>query len=285
MFELINNDLLHHKIYLSCTVKNENDTTALTTIPAPFWIEKISLLKNGNTIVEYDGYYHYFKNLEKFNANLNGQYYEDILGVSKDDHTTVLPLTANASRNYLICLYQSLHRSNILASLVKDLILRVKFRKTITNSAVLDSDIIFSDVKLIFKQIETTDLTIKHILSHPKVDHLLLKPYHYTRLINNLTANVETYVEIDLKHVINQLWFWFGPMNPTNSQLLNMYEVKDLYITNPQNLNILNSKKLSSLELKTELYNIFGELLPSKYNFYRKLNNFYVLDFSNNADV
>ena len=80
-FDLPNVPMLLYKIYLSFNLKNENDTTALTTIPSPFFIEKISLLKNGNTIVEYDDIYNYFKNLEKFTLNNNALYFEDCLGI------------------------------------------------------------------------------------------------------------------------------------------------------------------------------------------------------------
>ena len=217
------------------------------------------------------------------NDDNNALYFEDCLGIDSTNHNTVLPISANQSRSYLIDLHTSLRKWNILSSLIKDVIFRVKFKKNITNSAVQDSDIIFWDVKLIFKLIEITETTIKHIYSYPKIDHLINKPYHYTRLINNLTANVETYIELDLKHVINQMWIFITNMNPTNSQLLTFFEIKDLYITNQANLNILNSKKLSSLELKRELYDVFND--ANKYYFYRKLNNFYLLDFSNNSDV
>ncbi len=79
------------------------------------------------------------------------------------------------------------------------------------------------------------------------------------------------------------MWIWVGPMNPTNTQLLTFYEIKDIYITNQATLNIMNSKKLSSVELKKEIYDVFND--TGKYYFYRKLGNFYVLDFSNNSDV
>ncbi len=283
-FDLPNMPMLYYKIYLSFTIKNEHDTNNLLTIPSPLFLEKISLLKNGNTIVETDDYFQYFKCLDRFLLNNNSQNFEDCYGVSSTDFQTVLPIGPNASRSYLIDLHTWLRKSNILSSLIKDIILRVKFRKTITNNNnVLDSDIIFSDVKLIFKMIETTELTIKHIYSHPKINHLLLKPYHYTRLVPNLTNGVETYVELDLRHVINQLWIFITNMNPSNSQFLSFHELKDLYITNQANLNILNSKKLSSLELKKEVFDVFNE--ENKYYFYRKLDKFYVLDFGNNSDT
>ena len=184
-FDLPNVPMLLYKIYLSFNLKNENDTTALTTIPSPFFIEKISLLKNGNTIVEYDDIYNYFKNLEKFTLNNNALYFEDCLGIDSTNHNTVLPIATNQTRSYLIDLHTSLRKSNILSSLIKDVIFRVKFKKNITNSAVQDSDIIFSDVKLIFKLIEITETTIKHIYSHPKIDHLINKPYHYSHPQNS----------------------------------------------------------------------------------------------------
>jgi len=231
-FDLPNLNMLYYKIYLSFTIKNEHDVNSLLTIPSPLFLEKVSLLKNGNTIVETDDYYQYFKCLDRYSLNNNTQYFEDCYGISPTDFNTVLTIGPNSSRSYLIDLHTSLRKTNILSSLIKDIILRVKFRKTITNNAsVLDSDIIFSDVKLIFKMIETTDLTIKHIHTHPKIDHLIQKPYHYTRLVNSLTSGVETYIELDLRHVINQMWIFITNMNPTNSQLLTFFELKDLHIT------------------------------------------------------
>ncbi len=108
-FDIPMNELLHYKVLLSFDLKNEHDTVNLTIIASTFFIEKLSILKNGNTIVEYDDYYQYFKNLEKFNLYSNAQYFEDFLGIDKSNYNTVLPID----------LFFSLRKSNIFLVYVR----------------------------------------------------------------------------------------------------------------------------------------------------------------------
>ena len=48
--DLSSQNLLYYKLYLSFDLKNESDTTPLTTVHPCFYLEKVSILKNGNEI-------------------------------------------------------------------------------------------------------------------------------------------------------------------------------------------------------------------------------------------
>lgn len=215
--------------------------------------------------------------MEHYNP-LNLDFANDSLNVNPNNILQNNSIASNATKSFLIDLPVSLRKSNILASLPHNLTLRVKFRKGITTSAVLENEIIISNLKIIAKYIDTPEYTVKQILSLPCIDHFTNKPYHYTRILNNLTSGVETYVDLDLKHNVSQFYIYVQDSNPTNANLLTFYPLKDLYINSPSGLNILNSKKLTNLELNNDLFEIFNK--ENKFYFYRKLDKLYILDFT-----
>lgn len=283
-FELENkNNFLYHTFFLSFDCKNEHDTQNLTTIQSPLWIEKISLLKNGNEISWIDSTYIWLKNLEKYNPT-NSLYYEDTLNVDSANLNNSLVIAPNTTKNFMIELFFSLRKWNILSVLPKNLNLRVKFRKNITNGGTpTDSDIIISNLKLVCKYLEVQNNTVNHVLGFPKIDNFYNKPLFYNRILNNLTSGTETYIDLDIKHNISMLKIFLTDTNATNANLVNFYNIKDFYINDSSGINILNGKKITDIEHKQNLYDIYDPV--NKYYFYRKKNNIYIVDFTANNDV
>lgn len=103
--------------------------------------------------------------------------------------------------------------------------------------------------------------------------------------MNNITANTEYYIELDLKNHISQIQLFLTDTNPSNSNLLNFYAVKDVYINNPSGLNMLNGWKIWNINNVNTLYEIYSP--KNKFYFYKKLgvDKFYMLDFTNHEDV
>ena len=165
-----------------------------------------------------------------------------------------------------------------------NLTLRIKFRKNVILSGlVTDSDVIVSNLKLVCKYLEVQPNTINNIYGYPKIDTYYNKPLFYNRILNNLTNGTETYVDLDIKHNISMLKIYLTDTNSTNANLINFYNIRDFYINNSSGINILNGKKLTDVEHKQNMFDIYDPV--NKYYFYRKKNNIYIIDFTAHNDV
>ena len=283
-FELDNkNNLLYHKLYLSFDLKNENDVNALNLLNSNLLIEKISLLKNGNEISSNESYYLWIKNMEHYQPN-NVLHYSDQLNVSETDFNNNNAIAVNTTKTFLIDLHCSLRKSNILVSLPQNLTLRIKFRKNVILSGlVTDSDVIVSNLKIVAHYLEVPNYSVSNILSHPQLNIFHNKPLYYNRILNNITNNSETYIEIDIKHHISKLKIFLTDSNASNANYLNFYGIKDLYINDSSGINIFNGKKINDNEHKLNLYETYYPV--DKYWFYRKKTGLYVINFSAFGDV
>lgn len=283
-FELDNkNNLIYHKLYLSFDLKNENDVNVLNLINSSFFIEKLSILKNGNEISSVDSYYLWCKNLEHYQPN-NSLHFSDQINVSDTDFNINNAIAVNTTKSFMIDLFCSLRKSNILCSLPQNLTLRIKFKKNVIASGLCtDSDVIVSNLKLVVHYLELASYSISNILSHPKLDVFYNKPLYYNRILNNMVSGTETYIDIDIKHNISKMKIFLTDSNASNANLLTFYQIKDIYINDSSGINIFNGKKINDNEHKLNLYETYYPV--DKYYFYRKKTGLYVLNFTAFSDV
>jgi len=205
-------------------------------MPAPFMVDRVSLLRNSNTFgLDVDG-----SDILLFNLN---KYYKDV-GIGKSlsnifANLGILLGSSGMANNLISVTYGangggkevnveipvSLNRSNFCASLIKDnLILRIYFKNDVSYNGTA-TDIVLSDVGLVLRMEELNNNQLSHIFKQPKFNHMFNKRVIQRYNINNITNGIEVSVNLaGFRNVCGGMLVYLSyPLNDIKSASHNGY--------------------------------------------------------------
>lgn len=253
-FEVAKLDSLFHQFVLRYSLKNTHATATGVLMPSALQIEKISLLKNSNSLgLDTDSWEVFLFNLNKY---YNEQQKNDIsiLGLTNnvDNNLVSVSYPPNTTVNHCIELPVSLNRSYLLASkIVDNLVLRVYFKSDIVYDGINNSDLVLGDVQLVLRMEELNNSQLAHLYKQPKFNHMFNKKIVQRYNINKLDAGIEVSVPLaGFRNVAGALLLYLTyPLNDIKlsnhgyqSHLIK-FQLDNVYLVDSTGRNVQNNNK------------------------------------------
>jgi hypothetical protein len=237
-------------------------TTDVLVLPSPLQIEKVSLLKNSNSLgLDITDWEIYMYNLNKYYSNKNK---EDILpnlnlienGVGNMIESILFSSTLTSTDNIHynnIHLPINLNNSDFPLFLMKDnLTIRIYFKGNILYKGVSNSNVKLSNVGLVMRCHELNKSQLNQIVKQPRFDYMFNKKVHLKFNITKLDIGIEQSIPLSgFRNVCGgMLVFITSPetyVASTDPDAIKWHLISDkmdqLYILNPTGQNIMNNTK------------------------------------------
>ena len=249
-----------NQFVLRFTLQNKGSAVC-GLLPSPLIIEKVSLLKNSNSLgLDITDWQIYLYNLNKYYSNKNKEdtYVNLNVGEVGPNKTLACPSISNVigSPDNIFAnnieLPISLNRSEFPLFLMKDnLTIRIYFKPNIVYENITNSQVRFSDVGLVLRCHSLNNNELNKIVKQPKFNHMFNKMVHLKFSLPKLDIGIEQSVPLSgFRNVCGGMLMFF--QNPENNITLAYNFVPyhylvdrfdQVYITDPTGRNINNNLK------------------------------------------
>lgn len=272
----LNNEFVYNDLTLSLKL-TENNTSSVTLIPGPFWIDNNDILVNGVTTFQYGSHVQYFMNCLNVDKNSSKKHLLDDCGILSSDFRAGVSMLQNTSRTFHIKLHTLLSNLHFYRPKINgDCVIRITFTKDITTTNISDQ-LIVSDIKL---RINATKISQKLQLHYmrsagydKKFNQFIFRSYV---LSNGITSGVQENIKIlGYNYHTSLVIFWISKINDTKANVTKAYGVSSFYLTDANNQNMLNNVNYDTSYVQNQLLQRFPDT-----DFFKE--KFYFLDFSTN---
>ena len=249
-FNLPSFELLYYQFVLRFSLTNSTAAWA-QIMPTPLMIEKVDIMKNGNTIgvSTYDYAIMNYNANKYYNENRTGQ-----LGVlfmnNNNGYNSSLDFKGGVTGTTHIELPISLNRSYFLSSKIQDqLVLRVYFKSLIVYDAIQDSQVQLSNVQLILRMKQISNQLKNYLYKQPKLSHIFQKQLVFKYNLNSLVFGQSYSINLSgINQVVSSILLFIS--NPPtdikhvggNEYHICKYQIADVHISDATNQNLLNYK-------------------------------------------
>ena len=247
----------YYSFVLRFTLKNLSTSATATILPLPFMIDKVSLMKNSNSIGnDVDGSDVFLFNVNKYYENNDeNELFQNLNITDNNVKQKVAQQIAAGGVSYAsIELPICLNKSNLPACLFKeDLVIRCYFKNEVILDAISNAELKLSDVGLVCRMGELNTSQLAHIYKQPKLlNHMFNKRIVQRYNINNLKGGVEQSVNLaGFRNVAGAMLVYLSlPQNDIkftnhNVQCYHfLFKINDVYIVDSSGRNIDNNNKI-----------------------------------------